>query len=378
MDQHSLSGRLINVGELNATVTGATLLTSFAAQISAKLIPDSSIDLAGSAISSLLLKDQVSMALRFLEFLPNDRPSIDSRTMLMIGNGRFEEAMSIMRRAGYAMLGAEDPGQRHHHKGEDELRNLGSTAAKMVTYYISAYHLFSRATAWRQAAESLELAARLSTTLGLSTPSAFDLPGKLFNAYLERKQYDSAYSVIARFHHTAKSIIHQLVEKLTVVMYRDGRVEQLLSYPFVGLVGLLDNVIAVRAGKETGTMGWVLLLYSWRLRRHDNRGAAEALWNYIVLARSQPNNSTSLRRPMLLLINVLSMSGSQQGWILGSRPGTGSGAGSRRLMGIREIRQMYQEELDRLDDGERGDFDFLEARAMYGERSEPIRLDVTC
>lgn len=364
------------MGRVHAVITGASLLTSFAAQTIFNLDEPSEPGLACSTIASLLQRDQLKLAQLFEPLLPRTPWSDYLRARISIANAQYKAALRLLRRAATGLASMSASEWRDTSQGLCRLPGSDGEAIGLGSYYAHIADLFHGVEAWDSCAECLELALRTNRDQTLTEVPSAETLNNLFTAYLRAQKWDAAYSVLARWRGPDRSALRESVAQLTRSMYRADETERLLSYPFVGLVGLLDEVISDQAREDTTTSGWALVLYSWRLRRKDIRGAAESLWDHIVHVRSHSHNSTSIIRPLLLLINVLSMSGVRQGWILGNQPSEDGKIGKRKLMGVREIRKMYQEELDRLDEEDRGDFDFVEPMDSYGNGNGTMELDV--
>lgn len=202
-------------------------------------------------------------------------------------------------------------------------------------------------------------------------------------------------------------------------MISQNRTTQLLSFPFVGLADTVDAILASLAHKTltiTPAKGpqYHLIAYSFRLLRHDYRGAATILYDRLQRLKSSSQQladprDTSVVDTYLMIINTLSCVGPEDAWILaegsgalaggmglgmgmpnlggsgsGSGIGIGSGGGSggantsgigkldwgigkakkalkRRVITLDGLRKEYQTELDRVEAIEKGAFPFVDA-----------------
>ena len=169
-----------------------------------------------------------------------------------------------------------------------------------------------------------------------------------------------------------------------------------MTLPWLGLTAEVDAFLAKKTqanidSTTTATVGgvpWYKLLYAYRIKRGDIRGAASVLMAQLEARQRQtPSSSTTstsmksaILKPrqlgsaarkasekavldeFLVLINALAVVGNdnggdgdgegKEGWVFvgGSGDGIGKGKGKdkkRKVVTLADVRSLYQEELDR-------------------------------
>lgn len=163
----------------------------------------------------------------------------------------------------------------------------------------------------------------------------------------------------------------------------------MLELPWLGLEDKVDCVITQKAQAVVDVnagIPWHMILYSWRIRRGDFRGAASVAYERLQklqLLSSQDGKSsgmaivmrngqyerdehagrdeldTAITRQYLQVINALSCVEAEQAWIF-VEPVVGKKGveGKRRVVKLGELRRELQEEMDRMEDLRRGRFAF--------------------
>ena len=201
-----------------------------------------------------------------------------------------------------------------------------------------------------------------------------EMQSRLFNAAIQTSRYDIAHSVLALYTNTAlqHSSLHTLVTKMCESSYAS----QLTSLPFLGLQDAVDEVLAQKCRSIIDVnvgVSYHKILYSWRIKRSDFRGAAaisyERLQRLVLSGDgdkppSEDGPETPVTRQYLALINALSCVDPKQAWILSedsmkkTPPGVKPVQPKRRLVTLDDIRKFYQDELDRLAAIENNQFAF--------------------
>jgi nuclear pore complex protein Nup160 len=100
------------------------------------------------------------------------------------------------------------------------------------------------------------------------------------------------------------------------------------------------------------------LLYSWRIKHNNYRGAATVLFDRIQKLRlvgeadkiaGDDTLDTPVTKQYLLLINALTCVEPKQAWIYDeSGLDSGDGVAKRKLVTLADVRKQYQDELDRI------------------------------
>ena len=119
-----------------------------------------------------------------------------------------------------------------------------------------------------------------------------------------------------------------------------------------------NRAVDVHAGP-----GYHEILYAWRVRRGDFRGAAAVLFQRLERTERSDHGGRSTRDDGLLegylvLINLLTCVEKGGAWVLAAGGGEGEKA-KRRVVTLEDVRRGYQEELDRRSVLESGRFAFV-------------------
>jgi DNA repair protein RAD51/nuclear pore complex protein Nup160 len=171
-------------------------------------------------------------------------------------------------------------------------------------------------------------------------------------------------------HFDVQSFIHTLVTQ--------GHVKELFSYSWDHLADLVDKELDSKARKTLNSWSkpeYHKILYAWRIKRGDYRGAAQAAFDRLEKLRQESKGSgpdprdERLIEAYLLLINAMACIGKNDAWVLyepiAEKKGLINGTkgekreGKRRLVTLEDVRREYQEELDRRAALEQGRFGFV-------------------
>ena len=190
-----------------------------------------------------------------------------------------------------------------------------------------------------------------------------DMHSRLFNAAIQTYRYDLAHSVLALFTDVAlrQSSLRTLVTKMCESSYAS----ELVELPFIGIQDAVDEILAQKCQsiiEVTVGVPYHKILYAWRIKRNDFRGAAA-----VSLSRLQKLQQTgegdrtlgedALETPVtkqyVALINALSCVDPKQAWIFQEEPPSKSSADTknaprRTVVTLSDIRKSYQGELDRI------------------------------
>jgi nuclear pore complex protein Nup160 len=158
-------------------------------------------------------------------------------------------------------------------------------------------------------------------------------------------------------------------------MIDQSHTAHLLKLPFLGLQAEVDEALTikchtapfVRAGPSHHKV-----LYSWRVRHGDYRGAAGVLYEWLNKLKSI--NAEGVTEAYLVLINTLASVDGSQAWLLSEGISKRGEAGKpklnghvkRRVVTLEDVRKEYQAELDRLALIENGRFAFGDGDQMDG------------
>lgn len=217
-----------------------------------------------------------------------------------------------------------------------------------------------------------------------------EMQSRLFHAALQTSRYELAYSALSIFTNTAlqTSSLRLLITK----MCESSHATQLISFPFLGLQDLVDDILAQKCAnivEVTNGVPYHKILYAWRIQHSDFRGAAaislERLYRLQASSESDSKigsgelgeeGETLVTKQYVAVINALSCVDPKHAWILyeggkgkeGGNIGRGTGRGGlksgredggvakRRVVTLADVRRGYQEELDRVAAIENGRF----------------------
>lgn len=191
-----------------------------------------------------------------------------------------------------------------------------------------------------------------------------EMQSRLFTAALKTSRYELAHSALALFtnHPLQIASLHELVSK----MCENSYATELTELPLVGLHDEVDDYLASKCHKIVDvTVGvpYHKILYAWRIRRNDFRGAAAISLERLQRLQesgegdrtlAQDDLETPVTKQFKALINALSCVDPKQAWILYEEPQkrtNGSRIGGevkRKAVTLDEIRREYQAELDRI------------------------------
>lgn len=204
--------------------------------------------------------------------------------------------------------------------------------------------------------------------LGRKQDDAFvkaEMLTRLFNATLSTSQFELAHTTLLSIKDDALrySSLRKLVDKMCETRHNN----ELVSLPFPGMQQEVDNFLAQRCKEAMDVVHasqYHQVLYAWRIKRHNFRGAA-----WVVLDRIQKLKlagegdkitgddilDTPVTRQYLLLINALSCVEPKQAWIfdegLPARDGNDdedTSGSKRKVVSLADVRKQYQDELDRI------------------------------
>lgn len=198
-----------------------------------------------------------------------------------------------------------------------------------------------------------------------------ELSSRIFDAALKTNQFSLAFSTLTN--HSEISHRDAALRTWILAVLNAQQLNTLLesSYDENGLVAAADNIldelaagIASQSDVPRATVPHYKILYAFRLRQNDLRGAGSALWDR--LQHIKHSSDAGLRGQdvdaevaecYLALINCLSLVTPEQAWLL-YRPlaKANTEAQKRRVVTLVEIRAAWQVELDRVADLAAGRF----------------------
>ena len=192
-----------------------------------------------------------------------------------------------------------------------------------------------------------------------------EMHSRLFNAAIQTTRYELAYSIVALF--TDSALQHSSLRTLITRMCESSFAAELVSLPFNGLQDEVDEILAQKCQSIVDVdvgVPYHKILYAWRIRRNDFRGAAAISLDRLQRLQQagegdkilgEDSSETPVTKQYITLINALSCVDPKQAWIVYEEPaGKTNGAGGgkeqakRKVVTLEDVRRSYQEELDRI------------------------------
>lgn len=340
---------------------------------------------ASFAFGDLLAHGDLKLASSFLRYLSSEPLPTYLRGRHALLNQEYPMAAVYFKKAAWGMSLSVHSGvsvaQRTAHlvsPAESESFGTGLTA-----YYTHVEALFSAPTvqAYVQSASFASLALQSLQLHGASKGDSnmrLDLLARLFHATLHQGDYDAAFAALARY--TDKALRRASLKELVANMISEGAVLELLELPFSEAVKKeVDAILADRARKdtdnETEVADAVKILYAWRIKHGDYRGAAACLVEKLqaqrLAGRKRPKvraagKDDSVLNDYLISINALSLLGlsegvedaENEGWLFVEQ---GDVNGPRSLVRLKDLRREYQKEMDRREKWSKGRFQLTAA-----------------
>ncbi|KAI9825487.1 MAG: hypothetical protein M1826_006983 [Phylliscum demangeonii] len=346
----------------------------------------------------------LDLAAEFLRYQPRTAWSMYIKARYHLCVGEYAMASLAFRKAAFNLAHREGIMELNVNETDDLLMesDAHSFNSGLPRYYLHVVSLLEREKAY---SFSLEFASLGLQSHGLSKvdldPATEQLRSellrRLFNAALKTAIYDQAYSALMRYSDSA--VQRADLTKLISGLCEDGEGSLLTTLPFIGLHPAVEETLVAKCHTVLNLASgppWHSILYAWRMKHGDVRGAAAALYARLERLRSDGDDEepsaettttmmttttkmkttiTPLQQSYLALINTLALADPRQAWLLASTPATGrprrgSGPGStdgargatngrkkagaghpepmRTIITIADVRQQYQDELDRI------------------------------
>ncbi|KAI0025326.1 nucleoporin Nup120/160-domain-containing protein [Xylariomycetidae sp. FL0641] len=367
-------GHLLGLPEMDPDHpdANASTLTSLVADICAS---DSEMQLQPEFIQcGLLVRDRADLAVELVPFCDQSPFSTYVQGRVYLALRDFTTASAFFEKAAYGMSSKRKNPDKHSSGLLDETEwNL--LYQGLPRYYAHIVSLYEKPRAYSFVVHFARLAVRF---INKNTEDAdlvrTEIQSRLFSGATAISHFDLAHSTLVAMKDRAlqHSCLRALIQKMCDNLHNAELVE--LSFP--GLQNAVDDILAQKCHDTMDVVTGVpyhQILYSWRIKRNDYRGAATVLLDRIQKLRllgegDQPAGDdaldTTITRQYLILINVLSCVDQKQAWIITDRlpgPLLAAGApsdGKRRVLTLADIRKEYQDELDRIAAIENNQFGF--------------------
>ncbi|KAH6646460.1 nucleoporin Nup120/160-domain-containing protein [Truncatella angustata] len=240
--------------------------------------------------------------------------------------------------------------------------------AGMPQYYAHIVSLFEKQRAHSYVVEFAGIALQfINHTTKDAAAIRTEMQSRLFSGAVSISDFRLAHTTLVAMmdHALQRSLLRTLIEKMCDGLHNS----ELVELPFPNLENAVDDILAQRCRDTVDVMTdkpWHQILYSWRIKRNDYRGAAAILLDRIHKLRSRADADdvvgedvldTVITRQYLMLINTLSCVDEKQAWITTEASSDGEtngasrsfgGPGKRKVVTLADIRRQYQDELDRI------------------------------
>ncbi|KAI9674770.1 MAG: hypothetical protein M1817_001674 [Caeruleum heppii] len=312
----------------------------------------------------LLAWGNLDLAQDFMRFQPNTAWSQYGKARYHLATQDHTMAALHFRKAAFKLSSKEGSSVQPTPDVDDLLSEdevVEFFNAGLPKYYEHVISLFQREKAYSVAADFAETCLQF-VHVSKSHPHAQDQRMKvlrcLFRCTIEITDYDRAYGALVRY--TEKS--HQSTDLhafLKALCAHPSATTYLTSLPFLGLHAAVDAILLSFCQETPTTLTpstppYHKILYAWRIKRGDYRGAAVVLYDRLQrLEGSGPSGESedereAISRAYLGLINTLSVVGESGAWILTHDKEKAAADGAKRkVLTLTDIRKAYQGELDR-------------------------------
>ncbi|KAI0489542.1 nucleoporin Nup120/160-domain-containing protein [Xylaria cf. heliscus] len=359
-------GHLLGISDVG---TGHSLpMTSIITKIINNLCAaDSDVELQPHYIQcALLVRDRADLAIELAPFSDQDPFSVYIQGRVALALHDYSSAAMHFKKAAYGMsIPQAEPGR--HSSGlldEDEWNLLFNG---MPRYYAHLVALYEKHKAYSYVVDFARLALQFITKkTGDADLLRSEMQSRLFSGATAISRFELAHSTLVAMkdHALQHSCLRYLIRQMCDTLHN----AELMQLPFPGLEGAVDEILAQKCRDTVDVVTGVpyhQILYSWRIKRNDYRGAAAILLDRIQKLRqlgegdqftSEDVLDTVITRQYLILINVLSCVEQKQAWVTAEEfphppAGAGKGApigGKRKVVTLADIRKEYQDELDRI------------------------------
>lgn len=227
--------------------------------------------------------------------------------------------------------------------------------AGQAKYYSHIVALYEKQRAYSYVIEFARLAIQFLRPASDDHSAQTEMLSRLFNASVATSQFELAHTSLQSI--KDKALRHSSLRKLVDKMCETYHNTELVSLPFPGLQQEVDDILAHRCKNTMDVQGFQYhqVLYAWRIKRNNYRGAASVLLDRIQKLRLSGEADritgddildTAVTRQYLLLINALSCVDHKQAWVFDE--GLPGDAAKRKVVSLADIRIQYQAELDRI------------------------------
>ncbi|GAO15099.1 uncharacterized protein UV8b_02390 [Ustilaginoidea virens] len=363
VDSQTVTALTTNLGHLlGFSDKNEPLSSGITDLISNLCAPDSDVEVSPALIQCALIKQgRADLALEVIPFGDQNPFSVYVLGRVHLALNDLESAAMSFRKAAIGMGTENVPSDRHScgllGEAEWNLLNRGQ-----AMYYSHVVALYESHKAYSYVVDFARLATQFLGTSKETSATKVEMLSRLFNAALATCQFELAHTSLLLIQDDAlrRSGLRKLVDKMCETRHNI----ELVSLPFPGMQQDVDDILASHCRNATDvTAGFPYhqVLYSWRIKRNNYRGAASVLLDRIQKLQLTGEGDrpvgddildTSITQQYLVLINALSCVDPKQAWIFDegspALDRNGLGGSKRKVVSLGDIRKQYQDELDRI------------------------------
>ncbi|KAF1826427.1 uncharacterized protein K489DRAFT_376838 [Dissoconium aciculare CBS 342.82] len=194
-----------------------------------------------------------------------------------------------------------------------------------------------------------------------------DILNRLFNALVQTGRFDQAYNTLVTVVNPA--LRRANLQTLLQTCIQQDATSEFLQLPIEADLAYEADAILVSLAKRhlgsklSSSPLYHRILFAFRTRRADYRGAAAILYEHLESLRHGSRHSLhdpedeTLIQIYVLLINTLACCGPDEGWLLAEPvSGVHAAEAKRKLVTLEDVRRDYSAELDRRSDMLQGRF----------------------
>lgn len=361
-----------------ANVTAEPLAVSLTDIISNLCAADSDILLLPAMVQcSLLKRKRADLAADLIPFCDDSAFSLYIQGRVHLDLNDFASASLCFREAAEGMsetspinigkirtdhcLGAQNKQIERHSSGLLDTTEWNMLNSGRSKYYAHIVALYEEHNAYSHVVEFAELAIEHINEKRDQLSAKTEILSRLFNAAVATSHFELAHRSLQSFKDDA--LRHSCLRKLVDRMCESCHNKELVNLSFPGMQQAVDDFLAQRCTSivdVTHGPPYHQLLYSWRTKHGNYRGAASVLFDRIQKLRlagegdniaGDDSLDTPVTRQYLLLINALTCVEPKQAWIYdeanyGSKDPDQKAR--RKLVTLADVRKQYQDELDRI------------------------------
>ncbi|KAF9870005.1 DNA repair protein rad51 [Colletotrichum karsti] len=370
-----------NVGHLLGFVDGKNepLAASFTDIVTDICASNSDIEVSPTLVQcSLIRRERADLALELTPFCSQTPFAIYVQGRVSLALKDFATAAIHFRKAAIGMS-VRDVDVDRHSSGlldDTEWNLLNKGPAR---YYCHIVALFEKTKGYSYVTEFAGLAIQYSHSSSEAALVKSEMLSRQFNAATVLSRFDVAHASLLAM--KDKAMQHSSLRKLVDKMCETYHNSELLSLPFPGLQDSIDEILAQRCKSTMDVLSgtpYHQILYSWRIKHNDYRGAATVLLDRIQKLQFAGEGDkligedildTAVTKQYLLLINALSCVDPKQAWIFSEElppPNSRETSfhGKRKVVTLPDLRKQYQDELDRIAAIQNNQFGFEADDAM--------------